>query len=232
MPEVESCEELLPEESTFGCTEQGICSRRVVGCNPSNEGVDSDQYTCCSDDPAALGGGLPNYLGRSIDGRLPLFSGANNALSATGACIDTSRIANGLREPEAQGCPIPCNPTWPSADVERVCGTGQVCCQTRALRPRDCIFDEQQDRYRPVRGTDIPEKTDWRPSAHQTHQDPNGQGCETLAQLDTASELFRDCINQLSVADRRGFCTAAGNCCADARYVDACERIEPTMPIR
>jgi len=200
------------------------------GCNPSvDPGVNG--YRCCSDDPAAVGSALPDYQGRNIPSAdQPYFSGANNDLSDSGQCIRVGDIAGqGLQEAAAMDCPIPCNPTWPSASINSVCGQARVCCQTTPLGPGDCVQDASTGLWRPVNGDDIGELTQWRPSDHETHQDPNGTSCLSLAGGDASSSNFQDCVRQLSVADQRGFCMAlgAGQLCPaeDPAYVDACEML-------
>lgn len=199
-------------------------------CRPlSDEGTNG--YRCCSDDPATLDGLLPAYEGKGIEGSLPSFSGNNNALSAWGMCVDVSQLAGlgGLTEAAAADCPIPCNPTWDQSSVDEVCGAGRTCCQTVELQPEDCVVDQVTGLYRPVTGEDIPALTQWKPSDHATHQDPNGSRCLALANGDSQSETFAGCVRELSVADQRGFCMALspGQACPHTQpsYVDACEQL-------
>lgn len=190
----------------------GICNpRQADACaDLSNPGRDTG-LTCCSDDPAALGGALPAFAGRGVDGgETPYFSGANNALGTSGMCVDASEVEDGLTEAAAAGCPVPCNPTWSDEDVGAVCGSGAVCCQTRVLEAADCIDDGGT--LRPVTGDDIGAGTDWNPGAHATHQDPAGLGCSNLAQGDMSSSIFTECILELSVANQRGLCVQATAC--------------------
>ncbi len=199
-------------------------------CDPQQESNCPDTHFCCSDDPAAEGGQKPNYTGKNItESGMPYFSGDNNGRSRSGMCVRVDDIAGqGLIEPFALNCPIPCNPTWPEDWIDDVCGAARVCCQTVALEDRDCINDGNE--IRPARGDDIVAgRTAWRPADHVTHQDPNGAGCTALAGGDTESALFLDCIEQLSVADQRGFCMALGvnqTCPTDQpTFVDACTRL-------
>ena len=193
----------------------GLCNpRQADPCHDFSSGVDARDtgLICCSDDPAAPGGALPDFAGRGIGGgAAPLFAGANNALGTSGMCIHAKNVEDPLTETAAAGCPVPCNPTWSDEDVGAVCGGGAVCCQTRLLDPLDCVMGEDGN-LRPVTGDDIGELTDWNPGAHRTHQDPAGIGCSGLAQGDMDSEVFRECIRELTVADQRGFCVQADAC--------------------
>jgi hypothetical protein len=198
-------------------------------CNPSQD-PGTNGYRCCSDDPATLDGQLPAYTGKGIEGSPPSFSGANNARSDFGMCVDVSQLAGqGLLEPEAENCPIPCNPTWSQDAIDSLCGFGRACCQTVELQPRDCVMDPVTGLYRPVTGDDIGVLSQWRPADHATHQDPNGTQCLALAGGDHASETFLGCVRALSVADQRGFCMALGpgQACPhdEPSYVDACEAL-------
>jgi hypothetical protein len=207
---------------TFGCSEPGDCGPLVL-CNPRQQDGGDGPFTCCSDDPAT---------GRDATGVLPYFSQGNNDLGTKGVCVRTDRIDDGLHEPEAKGCPVPCNPTWPASDIQNACGRGRVCCQTRAVETADCVRDPQTGLFRPVTGEDIGVRrdddkivTDWNQAAHATHQDPAGVGCLGFALGDVGSEVFEDCIRQLSVADQRGFCTDADDCCVDRDHETACDRL-------
>ncbi|MEM9456774.1 MAG: hypothetical protein AAGF11_21535 [Myxococcota bacterium] len=201
------------------------------GCDPSNDpGING--YRCCSDDPAAAGGLAPDYQDKNISNAgLPYFSGNNNGFSRTGQCIHVAAIAGqGLLEAAAANCPIPCNPTWPGETIADVCGPARVCCQTRAIEPKDCIEDPETGLFRPVTGGDIiATLTNWRPGDHATHQDPNGSGCQALAGGDLQSPFFLDCVEQLNVANQRGFCMGlpAGQACPHEQpgYIDACEML-------
>ena len=198
-------------------------------CNPKQD-PGTNGYRCCSDDPAAAGRQLPAYQGTGIAGGLPYFADANNDLSIVGQCVDvTQLVGQGLNAPGVEGCPIPCNPTWPEDSVETVCGAGRVCCQTVELGAEDCVQDPVTGLYRPITGDDIGTLSTWRPGDHQTHQDPNGSNCLAIAGGDSSSDVFQDCVRQLSVANQRGFCMSlgAGQVCphADPSYVDACEQL-------
>jgi len=200
-------------------------------CDPQQEDNCPDTHYCCSDDPAAVGGALPNYSGKSIDDSdTPYFSGDNNGLSRSGMCVRVDDIAGqGLIEFAAANCPIPCNPTWNESMIDEVCGAARVCCQTVELEPNDCVVDSSTDMFRPVNGDDIGVQTMWRPSDHATHQDPNGANCLALAANNPQSSTFQDCVRQLSVADQRGFCMAlgAGQSCPTQQpgYIDACTQL-------
>lgn len=219
---------------TVGPGEPGPTGFPDAACNPRASGM--GEWTCCSDDPATAGAMLPAYQGNVSSGGTPLFSGLNNALGTWGLCVKTDDIpaASGLAEPAAAGCPIPCNPTWEDADREMVCGQGRACCQTRQLQPEDCILDDN-GRWRPAIGGDVLDgRSSWAPAEHATHQDPNGRGCASLAGSSDADDPdFEDCIEQLTVADQRGYCMALqpGQACpVDAPdYLDACEMINAGM---
>lgn len=208
-------------------------------CNPSQADNCPDGYICCSDDPLAVTGsdtvGLPSYPGVNsvTGGGQPVFSGPGNARSQTGMCI--SRWPYGgvppklLQDAGAVGCPVPCNPEWSSADIDAACGQNAICCQTVEVGETDCVLDMSVGDagcYRPVRGTDIGDLTNWQTDAHETMQDPNGTFCRQWAAGDDTKE--RACYDGLSVANQRGFCLAqsagASACPLDnAAYVDACE---------
>jgi hypothetical protein len=205
------------------------------GCSPRQQGEPAGAYTCCSDDPAASAGALPDYEGLGIGGGTPFFSGINNGIGTSGLCTKTGEIpaGSGLNEAAAANCPIPCNPTWADNEVTTVCGASRVCCQTQELQPSDCVQDFVTGQWRPVTGLDIgvgnsdgTVVTDWSPVAHATHQDPNASGCLLLANGDDQSSTFIDCMVQLRVANERGVCMAlaAGQTCplATPSYVDAC----------
>jgi hypothetical protein len=219
-------------------------------CPDSGDGV----YLCCSDDPAALDLSTvnefvtPNYQGRGGEGT-PLFSGGNNPLSKSGMCIKVGSVAPAfaLADVNAQGCPVPCNPTWSDTDITSVCGQGTFCCQTTELQPEDCVFDPDAGDagcFRPVTGDDIEgvgttALTNWSGSAHATHQDPSGSNCEIFVQglppsvlSDnnlTVNEAKRACWRRLTVADQRGFCLGGpdvfGCPLANPAYRDACEQM-------
>lgn len=198
-------------------------------CNP-REDPGTNGYRCCSDDPAAADGQLPAYFGMDIEGSPPFFADVNNDIGTSGMCVDVTQLqGQGLLAPGVEGCPIPCNPTWPGDTIDVICGPARVCCQTVELQPADCVMDPNTGLFRPVTGDDIGVLSQWRPADHATHQDPNGTGCLALAGGDPASEVFESCVRELGVANQRGFCLAlgAGQACADAQpsYVDACEQL-------
>lgn len=212
-------------------------------------------YLCCSDDPAALRlstiGQLvtPSYQGRGGQGT-PLFSGSNNPLSRSGMCVQAGSvpITSALADANAQGCPIPCNPTWSGTNITDVCGPNTICCQTTELEFEDCVLDSSVGAngcYRPATGYDIggipgstANLTNWSGTAHKTHQDPSGTNCKvfvegisdsvlTTAGL-TAAEILNACFQRLTVANQRGFCLGGANAqvcpLASPFYRDACEQ--------
>ncbi|MBL9102824.1 MAG: hypothetical protein JNL82_17890 [Myxococcales bacterium] len=173
-----------------------------------------DGYKCCSDDPATVGGRIPNYFQNgAVDAPygIPIFSGNNNPLSFYGQCVETG----GFVSPFASGCPIPCNPTWPAEVTLEICGASSACCQFTAMDPnKDCVLDPDTGLWRAVTGADIPALTSWG-SAHATNQDPEGTSCMTFAGEGSGGfnlDAFEDCIAQLTVADQRGFCYAPSEC--------------------
>jgi len=200
-------------------------------CNPQQDDNCPETHFCCSDDPAAVGGALPNYSGKGIAGAdTPYFSGDNNGLGTSGMCVRVDDIAGqGLIEFAAANCPIPCNPSWDEGQIDEVCGQARVCCQTVELEPEDCVIDSSTNMFRPVNGDDIGVSTMWRPADHATHQDPNGSSCLALAGGNASSAVFQDCVRQLSVADQRGFCMAlsAGQSCPTDQptFIDACTQL-------
>lgn len=227
----------------------GITSFR---CDPSSPDCPTKygtggNYVCCSDDPASLdladidGQALPSYAGGS---GIPLFSGPQNSLSSSGFCIDLSQVPIDAAIPDpgsGMGCPLPCNPTWSNEDITAVCGGGTSCCATAEVEDLDCAFDPSLGDagcWRPVTGVDITglggvDASDWRASAHATHQDPGGSGCQQFvvqaaanisgAEL-TPEEVQFACFRQLTVANQRGFCQGAMDCpLANPAYRDACE---------
>lgn len=204
-------------------------------CNPKQESNCPDTHFCCSDDPAAVGGDKPNYVGKGIsDGAMPYFSGDSNGLGVSGMCVRTGDIVGqGLMELPAINCPIPCNPTWDDEWIDDVCGPSRVCCQTVELEAKDCVVDPGTSMYRPVTGDDIGVLSAWKPADHATHQDPNGSSCLAIAGGDANSDTFTDCVRQLSVADQRGFCMALnGGICPTKQvgYVDACTAANGGVP--
>ena len=210
-------------------------------CNPRQSDNCPDTHFCCSDDPAAVGGGLPFYtsIPGTEGGGQPYFSGPNNGLGTQGMCVRTDDLPSGagLFDASAANCPVPCNPTWDDANTQAVCGEGRACCQTSEIQAEDCIQDDPDDptSWRPATGADIRDgKSDWKPARHETHQDPNGQGCGTFSGStdiggpDFSSD-FGQCLLELSVADQRGFCRALnpGEACPTSidGYLNACEQI-------
>jgi len=203
-------------------------------CNPRQSDNCPSTHFCCSDDPAAVNGQLPAYQTATGpgEGGVPYFSGGNNALGTQGMCVRTGDLPSGagLFEAAAANCPVPCNPTWSDGDKETVCGTDRVCCQTVEIEPEDCIQDDDGN-WRPATGADVLSgSSNWAPARHVTHQDPGGQGCSTFAMSsDVNNAEFAGCLEQLSVADQRGFCMALqpGQACpVDVEgYMNACEQI-------
>jgi len=224
-----NCGDLPDDGPTVGPGEPGPLGFPVAACNPRADNVGS-AYFCCSDDPAATAGDIPDYINGTVPGGTPIFSGQNNGLGTSGMCVRTSDLPSGagLAEPAAANCPIPCNPTWDDASRSAVCGAGRVCCQTRAIQPEDCVQDESGD-WRPATGADILDGlSDWAPTRHATHQDPGGNGCAVfVGDTDVSDPAILDCFEQLSVADQRGYCMALtpGQACPGADALDACEQI-------
>jgi hypothetical protein len=223
-------------------------------CSPGGDSPCPDGYICCSDDPAALDLDnlglevLPEYQGRGGTGT-PIFSGGNNSLSITGMCIEEGKVPpeGALADVGAQGCPVPCNPTWTGDQIDEVCGNNTICCQTVELEQKDCVLDPaagDNGCYRPVDGSDIKglgglDATEWRGTEHATHQDPNGNSCKTFvngvsqsvldSKMITADELREACFARLTVANARGYCLGKSPtvtaCPLDQpTYRDACEQ--------
>lgn len=194
-------------------------------CNPAARapGACPADYVCCSDDPATTKGRLPNYFNGKNDDQygVPIFSGNNNVLSYSGQCVGTG----GFASPFTTGCAVPCNPTWTEAQRQLICGAGSVCCPFQALDPaRDCVIDPDTNRWRAVRGTDIPALSTWG-KQHTTNQDPQGQSCALFASGGGGAPdmmALADCYAQLSVADQRGFCYAECPC-----FEDLCDQKNP-----
>ena len=127
---------------------------------------------------------------------------------------------------------MPCNPTWAAEHVDLVCGGGRVCCQTKALEPEDCVRDPQTGRFRPVTADDIGIRredgtnvSEWTEGEHATHQDPDGLACRIHAGNDLNDPVFTDCARELTVANRRGFCTDPDDCCVDPDHETVCDRL-------
>ena len=187
---------------------------------PGADPVCPEEETCCSDDPATTDGLLPNYFQNgqvNTKYGVPIFSGANNSLSSSGMCVTTG----GFQSPFANGCPVPCNPTWDAGKRDAICGVGSLCCQMQELDPiKDCVLDPMTMKWRAVKGTDIGAKklTTWG-TAHTTNQDPAGKSCELFASGGTGgtpdSAALTDCFNQLTVANQRGFCYKTCPCIED-----------------
>jgi hypothetical protein len=225
------------------------------GTQPNCPTVDDEPYICCSDDPAALvitANGIddvvtPKYQGRGGVGT-PIFSGGNNPLSKSGMCVREGSvpITGALADINAQGCPVPCNPTWDNSDIQAVCGPSTICCQTAEIEPEDCVLDTTVGGsggcWRPATGNDIEGVgaqglTNWGGTAHKTHQDPSGTNCQKfvagipsnlLSDDLSAQDVQRECYRRLTVANQRGFCLggAGVSFCplAQPTYRDACEQ--------
>ncbi|MFZ6184585.1 hypothetical protein [Nannocystis pusilla] len=192
-------------------------------CNPAQATAQGDngcpgEETCCSDDPATVGGKIPNYYMDGVSNErygAPLFSDNNNALSTQGMCVKTGDFDS----PLINGCPVPCNPKWDTATINEIC-MGSQCCQTQELDPaRDCIMVD--GKWRGANGSDILAMRSGWGGQHATNQDPIAAGCTVFAQGDQKS--LRDCIEQLGVASSRGFCYLLGCPCVE----DVCEMKNP-----
>jgi hypothetical protein len=223
----------------------------VLRCDPSvgTPCATFGNVPCCSDDPAALDLAAladfvtPLYQDGGGSGT-PIFSAANNSFSRSGYCLaEQTPVGVALEEVAAQGCRIPCNPTWSSSDIALICGPAARCCQTVELEPADCVLDPglgDGGCFRPVTGDDIQgigttNLTNWASTSHVTHQDPSGLNCEVfvgglnLADLMlTSNEVLLECYKRLTVANQRGSCfdaTELDSCpFAAPDYVDACEQ--------
>ena len=226
------------------------------GDDPTCPTQGSDVYQCCSDDPAAIdlddinATVTPRYPSRTGGSGTPLFSGGNNPLSKSGMCVKVGSVpaTGALAEIGAQGCPVPCNPTWSNSDISSICGAGTICCQTAEVQEEDCVLDTTVGTsggcFRPATGNDIEgvgsqNLTNWGGTAHRTHQDPSGLNCQVFVQgvpsaiLNdngiTAGEVLDACYRKLTVANQRGFCLggAGVNVCplSQPTYRDACEQL-------
>ena len=189
-------------------------------CNPRQSDNCPEDFFCCSDDPAQL------------DGQR-LFSGLNNDLSNVGMCVQNGSIPAGSGLIELPQCPVPCNPQWDASQVANACGANRVCCQTVEITANDCILDGNA--YRPARGQDVLDGlSTWAPTQHDTHQDPNGKVCLEISGGDQTSNLFKDCVRSLGVADTRGFCMQLGpgqGCPTDnPAYLSACDKLNMGIP--
>ena len=109
---------------------------------------DTHSWVCCSDDASAGGGRLPKFGDEpdedSTKWGIPLFAGQHNQLSRSGMCVNVGSGAGQVNGPiesgQAQGCLLPCNPSWDKDDVEDVCGSDRICCQTAEITENDCNF--------------------------------------------------------------------------------------------
>jgi hypothetical protein len=209
-------------------------------CNPRQPDNCPETHFCCSDDPSTADGALPAYAGRDVPGSAPLYAEAKNRAGTSGMCVnrDDVPINFALQDPAAFGCPIPCNPTWDTDDIETVCGPTFVCCQTVELGDKDCVLPDGETQWRPVTGEDIQSElvspvSNWNAVAHDTHQDPNGTVC--AGTFGAGTDEFNACIRHLTVANQRGFCMGLepGEFCPTtaATYQDACEIRSGTMPM-
>jgi hypothetical protein len=188
-------------------------------CSPATSPDCPEGETCCSDDPATTGGRLPNYFTGKNDDKygIPIFSGANNPLSSSGMCVATG----GIDSPFANGCPVPCNPTWDDGRRAAICGDAK-CCPMQELDPiKDCVLDPMTGKWRAVTGADIgapPKLTTWG-NAQTTNQDPFGAQCKVFATsggtMPVDEAALADCYTQLSVANQRGFCYQDCPCIED-----------------
>lgn len=203
--------------TSVGCPEPEL-QNPSFRCNPAAGGGCPDDEICCSDDPATVGGKIPNYY---MDGTnndkygVPLFSDINNSLSTQGMCVATGDFMS----PLVTGCPVPCNPKWEAARITEICGTAQ-CCQTQELDDvKDCVM--VGGRWRAAKGEDVLNKLSGWAGSHTTNQDPFIEGCKVFSQGDQAALL--DCVEQLTVADQRGFCYSLGCPCVE----DVCDMKNP-----
>jgi|GEM_PF-1854665 len=214
----------------------GLYGTVAFACNPAHtsmeEGVCPSSYFCCSSDPSTQAGQLPDFDGDDVATGLPYFAGNNNNLGSRGNCVHRESVREelSLTAGLAAGCPIPCNPTWSTDDVEATCGVGTSCCQAADLEPTDCIQDDPDDpqSWRPVRGSDILEgRTNWASIRHATHQDPGGVACEQFATetIDLDDPGFSACVQALTVADQQGYCVDSDAGCPRNEALDACEQI-------
>jgi hypothetical protein len=216
-----------PAPTTTGDTTTG--ENPAGACKPvdGNVGCPAD-YQCCSDDPAATEGRLPNYFTQKIDDKygLPIFSANNNPLSYSGQCV----LTEGFPSPFPNECPVPCNPRWTADQVGEICGTSALCCALTEVDPdKDCVIDPETSRWRAVRGTDIPALTNWG-MQHTTNQDPFGESCALFAGGGGGtpdSAALADCYAQLTVADQRGFCFKTCPC-----QEDLCDQKNPDYVAR
>ncbi|PCC70177.1 hypothetical protein SAMN02745121_03502 [Nannocystis exedens] len=207
-------------DSTAGDTGGGVPGVHAGACKPVEGNTCPMGHTCCSDDPATIQGLLPNYFDPgTIDDEIgtPLFSADNNDFSDWGFCIETG----GFPSPLSNGCPVPCDPRWTLEQRVDICG-GSQCCPFTAVDPgKDCILDPDTGRWRTVNGGDILlKRTEWG-DAHATNQDPQLESCKLLAGGD--QNALTDCVRQLGVADRRGYCFSGECPCVE----DLCDQKNP-----
>lgn len=223
-PDYLDCGDLIEDDEVFAGGPDSPLGYPERPCDPRASGEGA--YACCSVDPAAENGLLPAYEGVVTGlGGWPYFSGLSNDLGGWGICTlrGDPNLGATLFEAGVEGCPRPCNPTWPRDAVEAICGEHRVCCQTHELGPADCIFDEALDRWRPAAGDDIGNLTEWSPGAHATQQDPGALACLELAGGDQDSAIYATCLRELTLADQRGICSApATTCHIDSDYIDPC----------
>lgn len=214
-------------------------------CSPADDAECPDGQKCCSDDPSTTEGKKPNFFMPMVlndEYGTPIFSGNNNPLSTSGMCVKTG----GFTSPFSNGCPVPCDPTWDASTSAEICGTTSKCCQMQELdATKDCILDGTT--WRAVTGADIGKNFNgvdetWGP-LHASNQDPVGANCMLFASGGGGGPLnqtaFDDCLDQLTVADQRGFCYDPNKCpcvedvCAmkNAGYVLKCAAAPgTTMP--
>jgi len=236
--------------SPLACSGEQDYPARAFRCDPSEPDSCPGAYLCCSTDATALELDVPStsvapdYAGGV---GIPVFSGINNGAGDYGRCVDPASIG-GLDTfdeqtgPDVIGCPRPCNPTWDEELITSVCGAEAFCCQTGEITEKDCVLDPAlgiDGCYRPTTGGDIDGlgglgSTSWSPSAHDTHQDPNGGACEAFVEdVGGDMDLLLACFSKLGVANQRGLCTPAGGATeasavcplASSAYVDACEQL-------
>jgi len=214
-------------------------------CAPSGVSGISDRL-CCSDDPSAFDPDIPPPevvpaygLGPGGSGE-PIFSAGRNDASGWGVCVGADFLPRGagvvVREDGAE-CPLPCDPTWRSDQVDAVCGSNSLCCQTQETDESDCVMDLSLGCFRAVSGLDIVEPTvqtidgqpvRWAQGDFATMQDGDGIRCRQYANGDTEAEI--GCFRSLRTAAQRGFCMGRsaevqGCPLADPNYEDACERL-------
>ena len=194
----------------------------VFLCEPAADDRCPSDTRCCSDDPAAVGGEWPDG-----PGVVALFSGTSGSRSVTGVCMGSPPQFTDVVD--ETGCVLPCDPTWERDVQHEVCGDDSVCCQTRELVEADCVYDEDEERWRPMDGRDALAAFEageerW---GEGTHQDPGFEGCEAYAG-GRDRPAFVECLERLTVANRRGTCRReeeAPPCLSpfNRDYTDPCE---------